>query len=216
MAMKVLIIGATGKIGRLTVQEALNLGYQVTAFGRAVDRIKSAQNLSIAQGDVRDAGSVQAAVHGHEAVIMTFGAIPDFKTLLLGTDICEVGTRNVLAAMKRANSRRLIAMTSIGAGDSSGHGSWAFRNIVKPIILGRVMKDRTRQEELVRSSALSEWVIIRPSELTDGPRSEQLRLFKTFDGQSEPSSIARASVAAFLAKAITDQSHDKSSVVISE
>jgi putative NADH-flavin reductase len=213
--MNVLVLGATGKIGRLTVDEALRQGHHVTAFGRAIDRIAPAQNLRIVRGDVSDAASISKVLPGHDAVILTFGAIPNFTTLAFGTDVCEVGTRHVIGAMKGQGTKRLIAMTSIGAGDSAGHGRWVFRTIIKPVILGRIMKDRSKQEELVRASGLAEWVIVRPAELNDGPRSEDLRYFRSFDGKTEPSVISRTSVAAFLAKLISDRSYDQGSVLIS-
>jgi uncharacterized protein YbjT (DUF2867 family) len=214
--MKVLIIGATGQIGRLTIREALNLGHEVTAVGRSVERIKPEKGLQIVKADVQDANSILNVVAGHDVVVLTFGAMKDFKTLLLGTQVCEVGTKNVVAAMKHHGIRRLVAMTSIGAGDSSGHGSWVFRNIIKPVLLGRIIKDRTAQEEWVRTSGLPEWVIVRPAVLNDNERSTQLRTFTAFDGQSEPSTIARASVAAFLAKAIADRTYDGRSVLITD
>jgi putative NADH-flavin reductase len=213
--VKVLIIGATGKIGRLTVSESLGLGHHVTAFGRAVDRIKPVAQLTVFRGDVLNADDVNRSVPGHDVVILTFGAIPNVKTLLFGTDLCDVGTRNVIAAMEQWGVRRLVAMTSIGAGDSAGHGSWAFRNIVKPVLLGRIMKDRTNQETRVRASRVSEWVIVRPSELTDGPQNERLQHFTSFDGEREPSNISRSSVAAFLANVIVDKTYDHGSVLIS-
>jgi uncharacterized protein YbjT (DUF2867 family) len=214
--MKVLIVGATGQIGRLTIDEALNLGHEVTAVGRNVDRIKPQKNLSIVKADVQDAESILNVVSGHDAVLLKFGAVKDFKVFLLGTQLCELGTKNIVAAMKQHGTRRLVAMTSIGAGNSSGHGSWVFRNIIKPILLGRIIKDRTAQEELVRTSGLPEWVIVRPAVLNDSEKSTQLRIFTSFNGQSEPSTIARASVAAFLAKAISDRTYDSRSVLISD
>lgn len=213
--MKVLIIGATGKIGLLSVQEILNLGHEVTAIGRNVVSLQTIKDLRVVKADVQDAQSIREAMTGQEVVVLTFGAIPNIKTLILGTRVCEIGTRNVIDAMQRYGSPRLIAMTSIGAGDSSGRGSWAFRNIVKPIFLGRIMKDRTAQEELVRASGLPQWVIVRPAVLNDNERSTRLRFFTSFDGRNEPSDIARSSVAAFLAKMISDHTYDKSSVLIS-
>ncbi len=213
--MKVLIIGATGNIGRLSVEEALNLGHEVTAVGRSVDRIQAKKALRIVKADIYDAQAILDAMPNHDVVVLTFGALKDFKTFLFGTRICEIGTRNVINAMKRCKVPRLIAMTSIGAGDSSGHGSWAFRNIIKPILLNRIIKDRTAQEELVRASDLPHWVIVRPAVLNDKEKSTQLRLFTSFDDQSEPSEIARSSVAAFLAKMISDRTYDGGSVLIS-
>jgi putative NADH-flavin reductase len=213
--MKILVVGATGKIGGLLVQECLRLNHHVTAFGRSVDRIAPADRLTVAKGDVGDTKSIDAVMPGHDVVVLTFGAILSFKTILFDTDVCETGTRNIVNAMKHSGTPRLVAMTSIGAGNSSGHGGWMFRNVIKPVLLGRIMKDRTRQEDVVRGSGLPEWVIVRPAELNDGDRTEKLRTFTSFDGRSEPSNISRSSVAAFLAKMISDRTYDKSDVLIS-
>ncbi|MCF6446038.1 NAD(P)-dependent oxidoreductase [Nereida sp. MMG025] len=213
--MKVLVVGATGNIGRLTLKAVAEAGHEVTAFGRSVDRIEPFEGLTIEKGDVTSATDLARAIPGHDAVILTFGAPLNRETIFRGTNVCETGTRNVVDAMKAAGVPRLVAMTSIGAGDSSGHGSWPFRNLIKPILLGRIMKDRTAQEDVVRQSGLPEWVIVRPSELTDNDRRDDLREIISFAGQPEPSSVARASVAAYLAKKTTDKSHDGQAVVIS-
>lgn len=214
--MKVLVIGATGKIGRHALNEVAALGHQVTAFGRLVDRIEPFDGLTIHKGDVTKTDDLARAMPGHDAVVLTFGAPLNRTTILQGTDVCQSGTRAVVQAMKDAGVPRLIAMTSIGAGDSSGHGSWPFRTIIKPVLLGRIMNDRTAQEKVVRTSGLPEWVIVRPAELKDGRRSTQLREFVRFDRGSEPSSIARISVAAYLAAKVTDKAHDSRAVLISD
>ncbi|MFQ6548637.1 NAD(P)-dependent oxidoreductase [Aestuariibius sp. 2305UL40-4] len=214
--MKVLIIGATGKIGRHTLAEVVALGHDVTAFGRSVSRIEPFERLTIVKGDVTNAQDLAAVMPSHDAVILTFGAPLNWKTVLVGTDVCETGTRAVITAMQAAQVPRLVAMTSIGAGNSSGHGSWPFRNVIKPVLLGRIMRDRTAQERVVRESGLPEWVIVRPAELTDGPKNTNLREFTSFDGIEEPSAISRLSVAAYLAGKVSDKSHDNGAVLISD
>jgi putative NADH-flavin reductase len=214
--MKVLIVGATGKIGLQTVDEVLALGHEVTAFGRSVHRITPADNLRVRAGDVLNAGDLETAVFGHDVIILTFGAIPNFQSMFVGTNVCEVGTGNVIAAMRKAHTRRLIALTSVGAGDSAGYGSWGFRNIVQPLLLRHIMKDRTKQEELIKSSDLPEWVIVRPGELNDGPKTERLRHITDFRGKPQAANVARHSVAAFLAKMIETKDFDQLAVLIAE
>lgn len=211
----VLVIGATGNIGRKTLKEVLDLGHRVTAFGRSVDRLDPLDGMTVAQGDVTNASDVSAAMPGHDVVILAFGAPLNRQTIFTGTDVCETGTRHVVAAMRAAGVPRLVVMTSIGAGDSAGHGSWPFRTLVKPILLGRIMKDRSAQEEVVRKAGLPEWVIVRPSELTDGARSSAVREVTRFDGVPETGKIARASVAAYLATKVVDTRHDGQAVLIS-
>src|SRR5678809_586612 len=59
---RVLIVGATGGTGRELVTQALERGYEVTAFVRDPAKLKIAHSrLKLAQGDVCDATSVEAA-----------------------------------------------------------------------------------------------------------------------------------------------------------
>lgn len=214
--MKVLVVGATGKIGRKTLAALLDQGHQVTAFGRSVGRIPSDPGLKIVRGDATDPDALLQAVTGQDAVILTFGAPLNRRTILFGTDLCETATRAVVDVMQQAGVTRLIAMTSIGAGDSARHGRWVFRNLIKPVLLSRIMRDRTAQEAVVRGSGLAEWVIVRPAELTDGSEQTDLRTFTEFAGGPEPTTISRASVAAFLARMVQDKTHDKRAVLISD
>ncbi|MBM7068926.1 NAD(P)-dependent oxidoreductase [Actibacterium sp. 188UL27-1] len=214
--MKVLVVGATGNIGRKTVAEALQLGHEVTAFSRSSRGFGPATGLNLASGDVRSSEDLKAAVPGHDAVILTFGAPLNRDTILRPTDICEVGTRNVVAAMQAHDVPRLIAMTSIGAGFSKGRGRWPFRNIIAPFLLRNILADRVVQEEVVMASGLPEWVIVQPAELTDGKRRSDLRHMTDFEGQPQPTTVARASVAAFLASMVSDKRFDGGGVLISD
>lgn len=212
--MKILIIGATGNVGRHTVDAALDAGHQVAAFGRSTGKIERDDvHLSIVKGDVLDEGDVEMAVRGQDVVILTFGAPLTSDTILHQPGLCEDGTRNVVAAMKRNGTRRLVAMTSLGAGDSEGHGRFVFRNVIEPVMLGRIMKDRNAQEEVVRASGVPEWVIVRPAELSDDAPAE-VRVIDNLDGEPEPMTISRTDVGRTLVRFAGDMAHDGHAVVI--
>lgn len=212
--MKILIIGATGKVGGKTVDACLEAGHEVTAFGRSIQKIDALRDgLTVHKGDVTSDADLAAAVPGHDVVILTFGAPPNKDTILHKPDLCEVGTRKTIAAMRTAGVPRLVAMTAIGAGDSAGHGRFAFRNIIEPILLGRIMQDRTAQEEVVRASGLPEWVIVRPTELSDGTPAP-VRVIHDVEAQAEPGTISRTDVGTYLASLATDRGEDGGTVLI--
>jgi len=213
-SLKVLLVGATGKVGAHTLNASLDAGHHVKAFGRSIDRIETThERMELVRGSVLDPDAVSGAMEGVDVVVLTFGAPLNKDTLLHVPDLCRRGTEVVLDAMGRHGVPRLVCMTAIGAGDSEGHGRFVFRNFIEPVLLGRIMKDRTAQEELVRASSLPQWVIVRPTELTDGP-SAPVRVVRDLEREPEPTTIARADVGRFLAGCITDHSHDGSAVVL--
>ncbi len=148
----------------------------------------------------------------HDAVVLTFGAPLNKDTILHRPTLCEDGTRIVVGAMHAHGVPRLVCMTSLGAGDSDGHGRFAFRNLVEPVLLGRIMLDRTAQEAVVRGSGLGQWVIVRPAELSDG-ESAPVRLVEDLEREAEPATISRADVAATLVALLDDTSHDGRAIV---
>ena len=152
--MRVLICGATGSIGSQTVDKALKKGHEVTAFARSPEKLDDKENLHKAQGDVMDAKSLEAAMSGQEAVIVTFGAPVNWSTLTSVPNLCTQGTINIMNAMKQHKVKKLICMTGIGAGNSKGHGRFIFNNIIQPIMLGRIYVDKNSQEEKVIHSAI--------------------------------------------------------------
>ena len=198
--MRVLVYGATGNIGRRTVDKAISAGHEVTAFARSPDSLEVKENLYKAQGDVMDADSVAAAMANQEAVLATFGAPPNWQNITSVPNLCAVGTRHIIDAMKQHGVKRLICMTGIGAGDSKGHGRFVFDRLILPIMLGRIYVDKNRQEQEVMQSDL-DWTIVRPTELTDDPEKGNYRVLTDLEGK-KAQTISRADVADFLVKQI--------------
>lgn len=75
-SLKILIYGATGKIGSHVVDEALNRGHFVTAVSRNPSRITQIHhNLSAVQGDILDPESVASLVVDQNVVIVSVRGI---------------------------------------------------------------------------------------------------------------------------------------------
>ena len=108
----VLVVGATGSIGRLVVEEALRQGYRTRALVR--DPAKAGQLPGEAQlvvGDVTRPDTLPAAVDGVDAVVFTLGSDGAGK---VGAETVDYGgVRNVLTALG-PRPARFALMTSIG------------------------------------------------------------------------------------------------------
>lgn len=71
-SLKILVYGATGKVGSQVVNEALNRGHRVTAVSRDPSRITQTHaNLAVVQGNILDSESVLRLVDGQDVVIIS-------------------------------------------------------------------------------------------------------------------------------------------------
>ena len=191
---RILIVGATGGTGRQLVTQALDRGYVVTALARDPAQLQlNHPRLTVVRGDVLDAGSVERALAGQDAVLSALGHRPYFYP----TNILSLGTHNILRAMEIHGVRRLVCETSLGIGDSAGRLGLSYSFFIIPVILPFYFWDKTRQEkEIVGSNA--EWVIVRPGALTNGPRRGVCRHGPQVGSWLQTVRISRAEVADFM------------------
>lgn len=193
--MRVFVIGATGGTGQAIVREALVKGHQVTAFVRSEAKARSLlPGAELVEGDVRDEAALSRGLEGCDAVVSALGTR---KVRLVGkVTLMSEGTRTLLAAMRQRGVRRLVCITGLGAGDSAGHGGFAYDRLIKPVLLRTIYQDKDRQEAIIRTSGL-DWVIVRPTVLTDKPATGSVRATVDLRG-IHGGTISRADVAAFV------------------
>jgi putative NADH-flavin reductase len=197
--MKIIIFGASGRTGILTVHQALHKGHQVTAFARNPTSVTIQHtNLRILQGDILDPIQVKEALTGHDVVICALGVESRKHTTVLSE-----ATSIILHAMEEAHVPRFICMSSAGIlGNDAG---FLFGKIIRPLFLREIFKDKIRQMEIIRNCPL-EWVIIRPTGLTDAPKTGR---YKITMGSPASWKIPRADVADFMLKLMTDKQYDR-------
>jgi dihydroflavonol-4-reductase len=112
---QLVVTGATGLIGSRVAERLLAAGHDVSALVRpATDAAPlEAIGVRIVRGDLTDAASVAAAVHGCEAVVhsaaATGGPVQDTVTY---EAVNVRGTEIVLDAARAAGVRRVVAVSS--------------------------------------------------------------------------------------------------------
>lgn len=205
--MKLAIFGATGKTGVELVKQALEKGHMVTAFVRDASKLLiTDEGLNIVIGDVFDPSQVSQAIAGQDAIICALGAGNSLKKTSVRTN----GTTNIIYAMKKADVKRLIVVTAMGVGES-----WDTLSLFNKIFFATLLKssrdDHESQETTVKASGL-DWTIIRPSGLTDTPRTGIY-----FVGENilaKTSTIARADVADLILKELDQNSYIRKAITI--
>jgi len=114
----ILVTGAAGHIGNVLVRELVKRGEKVRALILPGEDINSIYGLDIeiVVGNVLDKESLERAMRSVDIVYHLAGIIsilPDKDDLMWSVNV--EGTRNVLAAAKQANVKRLVHTASIHA-----------------------------------------------------------------------------------------------------
>ena len=191
--MSILVIGATRGIGKCLVELALVRNIGVAALIRNKQKLNiQHKNLRIVEGDILDMASVERSMDSIDKVCITIGISPTFRPVTVFSE----GTRNVIEAMKNSNTRDLVCVTGIGAGDSRDHGGFLYDKIINPLLLKNIYEDKDRQEQIVKDSGL-DWVILRPGFLTNGALTGKYKIFTDLNGV-KAGRISRFDVADFI------------------
>lgn len=208
--MKVIVFGATGTVGKLAVQRMLEDGHEVTAFARSASKLGIKHSkLKLAVGDATNEDVVASAIRGHDAVVVTLGAGKSRKSVIRST-----GTMNVIKGMQMHGIDRLICQSTLGAHESWGNLNFFWKRIMFGLLLRPVFLDHELQEKLVRASGLN-WTIVRPGAFTEGPATGAFKEnFKPTD-RNLTLKIARADIANFLSRQVSDLRYAHQAVGIS-
>lgn len=120
--MKVLVTGATGFLGQWLTRRLLEEGYDVRVLVRSRAKLEELADLKldVAEGDVTNAESLDRACKGVRGVFHLAGLIAYSRAQRAAMEQVNVqGTKNVLAAIEKNGSPRLLhlsSVTAIGAG----------------------------------------------------------------------------------------------------
>jgi uncharacterized protein YbjT (DUF2867 family) len=186
---RVLVMGATGSIGRLVVARLLALGDQPRALTRDVERARRVLDagVDISAGDLTDPASVRAALNGIAAVVLTHGASygsGDYEAVDYGAVPAVLGALD-------GRPVRVALMSSIGVTGTGGSSR-------------ELLDWKRRGERLLRSSGLP-YTIVRPGWFDAGSGQEARADLRQGDG-TQYGPVRREHVAEVLVQAIRTKS----------
>ncbi len=200
--MKLTVFGSTGSVGKIIVQQALALGHQVVAHTRSPEKIAQPhRQLKVAKGDVLDMASVESAIKGADAVICALG-----MPLMNREGLRAKGTKNIVAAMEKADVKRFVCLSGLGAGDSRSMLPWHYRYVLVPLLMRHLFADHEGQERHVKDSLL-DWVVVRPGSFVKGTLTQQYKHGFSGTDTSLKFKISHQDVADFMLKQLTDSTY---------
>ena len=193
-----LVTGGTGFVGSHLIRRLRKDHVAVRALVRNPAKAKTLADLGaeLAQGDISDSASLDAAVKGCERVIHLVGIIQEGRGFTFQSVHVD-GTRNVLAAAKKAGAKHFCHQSALGT-----------RKDAK----SAYHRTKWEAEELVRSSGIP-YTILRPSLIYGAGDQFTIRLADMIrlapvlpiigTGRSKVQPISIDDVTACIAKAVT-------------
>ena len=203
--MKVLVFGAAGQTGLLTVQSARAAGHEVTAFVRGANTIEGARTI---RGDATDPAAVAAAVAGRDAVVTTLGV----RNAMKSGGLIERSLAAIVPAMEGAGVRRLMVMSALGVGRTREQAPWLPRLMYR-LLLTDIFGDKAAGERIVEASGL-DWTIVHPPLLTDAPPTGACRAGERVELSGMPK-VSRADVASFMVANLASAQWSHKHVIVS-
>ena len=205
-ALPVIVFGAAGRTGRCLVEQALARGHRVTAFARSLQSLPAPHaRLRHVQGHVEDDAAVDAALMNQSAVLCALG-----PTDRKDRQAIAQGTANIVAAMQRHHVRRLVYLPFHEQGNGWGPAA-LFDKLMATLRPRKPVEGWQQRVAVIRDSPL-EWVIVRPTRLTDGAGSGLPRV--SVDQSKVPLRISRTDVATFMLEQLRSPRYVRKSPVI--
>jgi putative NADH-flavin reductase len=195
--MKLTILGASGGIGRLLVEQATRRGHEPRAVVRSTSSVTVPDGVALLRGDLESEAFLREAVRGTDVVLSALGHKlngiapwnkPERPHFLRDS------TTALVRAMKAEGVRRVIAVSSGGVGDSRAIIPAFFKLFIAMSAMKTVFESLDEMERIYFDSGL-DVCVVRPSGLTDEPPTGRVVIAKKYIGRA---TIPRADVATYM------------------
>ncbi len=208
MKMRIAVIAADGRTGKLFCERAAQNGHTVRA-GIFTDTAFSSRNITATPCDATQYKDVEHLIMGCDAVVSLIGHVrgsqPDMQTKAI---------QNCITAMKKNHLERIISLTGTGVrmpNDAIPIYDWPL-NLAIRIIDPKRIEDGKRHAELLMAENKLAWTIVRVLKLTNS-KEKPFRLSTT-----HPTKLltSREEVASAILQILEEESFIRQSPVISK
>lgn len=169
--MRIALIGASGRVGRPILQEALTRGHRVTALVSRPEKVADL-HVEAKRVDALDTSALADALRDHDAVISAFSGHAQEDVL----EYYVRGMRSIVQATKRAGVPRLLVVGGAGSLEVAP-GVQLLDTPEFPAIYRPTAEGAREALYLLRNETGLDWTMLSPSaHLEPGPRTGEFRL----------------------------------------
>ncbi len=199
--MKLVILGASGGIGRHLVKRAVARGHNVVAVARSTSTLEVSPLVQVERGALMDLAFLTRAFEGADAVLSSIGLmLPGLSPFAKAEvpDLLTAVSPVIAQACKDAGVGRIVAVSAGGVGDSRAMMPGFFKLFIAVTAMRPVYKELEEMERVFAASGL-EVCCVRPTGLNDDPATGKVVVPERLVGHAQ---IPRADVAAYMLDAV--------------
>ena len=199
---RILLLGATGHLGKVLMKSLLKEGYEVVALVRSSSKVTiSDRHLKVIPGDVTKSSDLDGALENIDVVISTLGH--GFRTPY---PIQEKALSVLIPLMEKKRVNRFITITGAGLVVKSDPKSFlgAISSILFPFIDPYRISDAKAQQLILEKSKI-DWTVVRTP--IHNNRTDQKIVHV---GLSQPmpwQTLSRAAISKFMVSCILDNTY---------
>ena len=217
---RVLVIGGSGRTGKLVIEELLLHDHKVTALVRKPEAMQSEikKGLTTITGTPLSPSDVRKAFAQSkpETVIVTLSAPrasdSPFAAVTSPPRLMADSTANIVAVMKEFRTPKIVVMQAFGVGASWANMHWAMRLLMQKSNMIYQYDDHNLVAKETEDSGVN-YVFVRPARLVEG-QAKPVKEYADGRGVGLMAAISRGSVARFLVDAAEKEDWDRSAPVI--
>ncbi|KAA0549536.1 SDR family oxidoreductase [Bacillus sp. BGMRC 2118] len=171
--MNILVLGATGRVGRQLVNFALHDRHHVTVLVRNPEKIQiNDENLAIIRGNVLNKDDIVRAMQGIDVIISALNTD--------GTTTLSESMPLIIEAMENEGIIRIITIGTAGILQSrTTPNSLRYLTNESKQRSTRAAKEHHKVYDMLKQSTL-DWTIVCPTYLPDGERLGHYRIEQNF------------------------------------
>jgi len=180
-SFKILVYGATGKVGSQAVSEALSRGHIVTAVSRDPSRITLVHdNLTAVKGDVLDQQSVASLVTDQDVIIISVRGVVG-KSKDPNDAVPRIAVENVINALRDMKETAPRVIHVGGSGSLEVKPGVVYADTLPMAVIPRKLRTEIKGQvlalEYLRSVTDVDWTYATPAKnFTNGKRTGVFRI----------------------------------------